>query len=291
MTTGQAIAMDRLTVTRPAPVPIERLVLVRDVDEVIATLPRIFNLCRAAQETALRLAFDRPASMDGIAEEILREGMMRLCVMWPQMLGLTPARPDMQAPRRALFGDVGAFPGTVAAFQAFLASDQGVAPVLRAINNRFAPGVAAVSGLSDVTDATVMDAGAVENSPALRHADHPVLTHIAQTHGRAPLWRAVARVLDVQSALLGTVPAMRMGADGVAIVPAARGVYAVRARTDGGRVTAFSRITPTDHMLATGGAIDQTLDSLSNGQRGLAPLALALMDPCVPLTIKGLEDA
>jgi hypothetical protein len=56
-------------------------------------------------------------------------------------------------------------------------------------------------------------------------------------------------------------------------------------------VTAFSRITPTDHMLASGGAIDQTMDSLSNGQRGLAPLALALMDPCVPLTIKGLEDA
>ena len=42
---------------------------------------------------------------------------------------------------------------------------------------------------------------------------------------------------------------------GAAVIPAARGVYGVRAEVERGRVVAFERRTPTDHLLAPGGAV------------------------------------
>ena len=60
----------------------------------------------------------------------------------------------------------------------------------------------------------------------------------------------------------GDLPEPRVTAQGVAMVPAARGTYAVSAQAQDGRVTQFRRATPTDHMLAPGGIMQRSLASL-----------------------------
>ncbi|MEM6677592.1 MAG: hypothetical protein AAF675_06950 [Pseudomonadota bacterium] len=70
-----------------------RLVLGRPVDAVAALLPRLFNLCRAAQTVALRAALGLPPDPDGqpIATEVARDHLMRFHVLWPRLLGQVPA--------------------------------------------------------------------------------------------------------------------------------------------------------------------------------------------------------
>ncbi len=75
---------------------------------------------------------------------------------------------------------------------------------------------------------------------------------------------------------------------GVAAVQAARGAYALRLVQEGGVVTAIARRTPTDHQLAPGGPLERALAALPADGRALAPLVLALHDPCIPVTVTGL---
>jgi hypothetical protein len=78
---------------------------------------------------------------------------------------------------------------------------------------------------------------------------------------------------------------------GRALVPAARGLYAVAARVEGGRVAAFARVTPTDHLLAPGGVLDRSLAALPADRGALAPLLLDILDPCSPVQVMEAEDA
>jgi hypothetical protein len=76
--------------------------------------------------------------------------------------------------------------------------------------------------------------------------------------------------------------------NGVAVVQASRGTYALRITQSAGLVTGLMRRTPTDHMLATGGALEQALSHL---HPALAPMVLALHDPCVPVTVQEVQHA
>ncbi|TCO70557.1 HupK protein [Rhodovulum euryhalinum] len=276
----------------PAPAPVEALVLGRTPDEAAELLPRLFNLCRAAQGMGARLALGLPvgaADHAALAAEIGREHLIRLCVLWPRRLGLPAAPlpgPDTLA--GAVFGRRG-LPDP-AGFDGWLASGQGVAPVLAAIAAAFGPGEA-VADVPLPSPATLAAPVAQENSPVARHPKAPLLAEVARRFGRGPLWRAVARLIDLEAVAAGRADlAPRRHGDWVHVA-AARGTYALSARVTGGRVTALARRTPTDHLLAGGGALAQVLASLPPAKAHLAPLVVDILDPCVPVVIREAQHA
>ncbi|GAB4258334.1 MAG: HupK protein [Pararhodobacter sp.] len=299
MASARPLSFPRLS-ARPAPaVPAARLVVGKPVEDAAELLPRLFNLCRAAQGTAARLALGLQLAegwQETMRQEILRDHLLRLFLVWPGRLGLGAGAPpagrehDAGAAARAVFGPAARAPATPEALAAFLCSGHGVAPVLSRIGAAFAPGEAAAA-LPFVTPETALTPGAVDNSVAARHAEHPALRALADRHGRGPLWRAAARLFDIAACLDGSLPAPATPAPGVALVPAARGLYAVRAKTRDGRVAAFARVTPTDHLLAPGGVLAHSLATLPAEKAGLAPLVLDILDPCSPVRLEEGNDA
>ncbi len=285
-------------VAQPAPgLPVDRLVVGRGVDEVASLLPRLFNLCRAAQGAAVEAALGRTVSSDGIQQEILRDHLLKFHVTWPAFFGFPPCplpgdwAEGGKALRQTVFGPAGTAPATPADFFAFLEGEEGYAPILRRIDGCFAMGEAVAEGLAPVLPATVWNVGRTDNSVAARQADHPVMVAIAANRGQGPLWRAAARLYDIAAVLSDDIPPVLSPSDGEAIVPAARGTYAVRIMARNGMVTRFERVTPTDHLLAEGGTLDRTLASLPADKAGLGPLLLDILDPCSPVRLKEVAHA
>ncbi|MDE3237890.1 MAG: hydrogenase expression/formation protein HupK [Paracoccaceae bacterium] len=275
------------------PLPLDRLLIGKPVAEAAALMPRLFNLCRAAQATAAHLALGLPAPDDALRleAEVLRDHMVKLFLTLPQLLGLSPRPfPAKGTEAGSLFGATGRFPETPAAFDRWLAAGEGVAPVLSALCDRFRPGEA-VADLPDVTEATALAPIARENSCALRHAGHPVLDRLAATHGRGPLWRTAARVRDASACLDRALPAPRILTDGTVVTPAARGQYAVKARAEDGCVAAFRRVTPTDHLLAPGGMLTQSFASLPPAKADLSALLIEILDPCLPVSLTQVMES
>lgn len=56
-------------------------------------------------------------------------------------------------------------------------------------------------------------------------------------------------------------------------------------------VTALSRVTPTDHLLAPCGALALSLASLPAAKAGLAALVIDILDPCVAVSVQELAHA
>ena len=286
-----------LRAVRAPGLPVSRLVVGRQVDEVARLLPRLFNLCRAAQSAAVEAALGRAVTQDGIAKEILRDHLLKFHVTWPGFFGL-PALPLPEdwaeggdSLRRSVFGPTGQAPADADGFFAFLAGDEGYAPVLRRIAGCFPEGEAASDGIAPVSPETMWCDAPVDNSVAVRVAAHPAMRGIAARYGRGPLWRAAARLFDIASVVDGDVPPILTPAPGEAIVPAARGSYAIRIQCEGGTVTAFARVTPTDHLLAEHGVLDRSLAHLPAAKAGLGPLLLDILDPCSPVRLREVAHA
>lgn len=271
-------------VTAPPPLPVAQLALGKSPEHVAELIPRLFNLCRAAQAVGVRMALGLPVP-DGVdlCEDIRRDHVMRLAVLLPTRLGLPRRTPiDWTVPQSDALLD--GFPETPQAFLSYLSGGRGIAPLLRAVAAAF-PGRSGTTGvLPVVSEETAFDAVALENSVATRHLDHPVMQFIEDSHGRGPLWRVVARALDLQAVERGILPEPRLVAPGCALVPAARGLYAVRARVEKGRVTELTRVTPSDHLLAPGGLMDQGLATVQT--RDAAQTLVDILDPCVPLKLE-----
>ncbi|GFE63760.1 hydrogenase expression/formation protein HupK [Litoreibacter roseus] len=281
---------------RPMPtLPVADMVLGQTPETAAAFLPRLFNLCRVAQGIAARAAFGLPLSdgwQDDLRREIVKEHVVKLCLKWPGLLCLPPrALPrdwatDDDALRRALFGEAWPLPQTYSAFCAFLGSDVPIAPVLRAIKMLFPARTGSRSALPLTTSDTIFSEMLQENSVAARHANHPVLRQIETVNGRGPLWNAIAVIYDIAACLDHSALSVTFK-HGYAVVPAARGFYAIRAGVTGNRVTSFARLTPTDHLLADGGPLDQSLATLPADRAGaLAPLLLSILDPCFPVALE-----
>lgn len=268
---------------RPAALPVARLLRGRDAREVAEMLPRLFNLCGAAQGEAARLALglgtdDRDE--DATRREVLRDHLAKLFIAWPRLLGLAPqplpanwaegGRPLS----RAIWGHA-EMPGDL---RRWLGWDEGVAPVLSAIAETFSKGEAeaALPVLSHPFAVTAED-----NSPAARVADHPLMQEAEARFGRGPLWRALGRAVDLQAAIEDVFGA-ESPAPGRATAPAARGTYAIEVALHDGRLTDLTRITPTDHLLAPGGVLERSLATLPADKARLAPLVVDILDPCVP---------
>lgn len=298
---------------KPSPaLPVDRLVVGKRTDEVAVLIPRLFSLCRAAQGAAVATCLGRPADPQGIAQEILRDHMLKICVTWPNLLGLAPRSVPLIRPAagagispdtpgssalptslagekdvaEAAFGALRRPPATSEEFEAFLASGTGAAPVLARIDACFAAGEACANALPPVDAISILGGAPVENSNATRHLDHPVMRHIETMRGRGPLWRATARLYDIAMALDDTLPAIALTGPGQALVPATRGAYAMRIDTDGEIVTHFARVTPTDSLIAPGGVLDRSLATLPADKSGLWTLLLNILDPCSPVRLE-----
>ncbi|MCE5972357.1 HupK protein [Sinirhodobacter sp. WL0062] len=276
-------------ITQAAGLPVAGMMLGRPSEQVAELMPRLFNLCAVAQGLAVRLSLDLPVQgASDLSREILRDHLAKLCQHWPRFLGLEP-RPLPQDWRHgggcvaaAIWG--GPRPISV---RDWIVSQRGVAPILQAIANRFDAGeaVACLPALNAPLAKT-----AQENSPAGRMAEEPLMLQISSEFGKGPLWRAFGRLLDL-SHWAEHVPVPHCIADGTALVPAARGTYAFRARAKDGLVCALSRVTPTDHMIAPGGALEQSLASLPQAKLSQAALVVDILDPCVPVRIEEAAHA
>ncbi|RLL65104.1 hypothetical protein [Paenirhodobacter hankyongi] len=282
---GAALAVQ---IVPPAPLPVAALMRGRPAEEVAQLLPRLFNLCGAAQGLAARLALGLPADAADTRREILRDHLAKLCLSGPRLLGLDPR------PLPAGWAEGGAGLSVAlwggdkpADLAGWLASGRGMAPLLAEIAARFAPGEA-TADLPPLTEPMALTAQ--ENSPAGRVAEDPLMRAAEAAFGRGPLWRALGRLVDLDAFCAAPRPA-RVTEDGTALVAAARGTYALRAETEAGRVTALSRVTPTDHLLAPGGALERALATLPAAKAGLAALVVDLLDPCVAVDLQELSDA
>lgn len=282
-----------MRVIPPAPLPLAALVAGRPAGEVAALLPRLFNLCRGAQSLAADLALGLPprVSMAELRAEILREHLCRLCLILPRLLGLSPRAMPAPEGAGALLGPAGRMPETVETLMDWAEGPAPLAPVVAALIAALAPGQATGPDLPMVTPATALTLTAQENSAAGRCADHPLLRALSAQGGRGPLWRLTGMLVDLERTIAGDLPRATIH-HGTALVPAARGLYALRVELDTeGRVTRLDRATPTDHLLAPGGALQSALDALPPTRHALAPLIVALHDPCVPVTLQEVQDA
>ena len=275
----------------PAPA-LDALLIGKPVAEVADTLPRLFNLCASAQGMAARLSLGLPPiphAQTLLAREILRDHLLALCLTLPRLAGL-PVRNLPDGWHRAtdlgpmLWG--GAQPDDLGAW---LNSGLGLSPLVARVQALFASGEGEARALPMVDPANVDGVAPVENSPAARHAGTPLMQQAEVMAGRGPLWRLMGRLCDAQAASRGALPSPHLRACGMALVPAARGVYALRLTQEDGVLRAIHRITPTDHMLAPQGALRLALNSLRNP--ALAPLLVALHDPCVPVTPRQVQHA
>jgi len=248
----------------------------RPVAEAAALLPRLFNLCRMAQGTAARLTLGLPVSGEDTGAEVIRDHMARLHVTLRQAFGLSP-RP-LPAATPDLFGPSATLPQNLSGLRDWLAQDHPLAELGRAVQAAFPPGHAVTPALPQPAPLL----SPAENSAAGRQAQHPLMQALEQAGGRGPLCRYIGILADLAAAMTGALPPPRLLADGTAVVQAARGHYFLRIGQTAGRVTTLARLTPTDHQLAPGGALDHALRGLPPG---LAPRLVALIDPCVPVTI------
>ncbi|HHZ09085.1 MAG TPA: hypothetical protein GX405_09945 [Rhizobiales bacterium] len=262
------------------PLPLEALVLGRPVAEVVELLPRIFNLCRAAQDAAARLSLGL-VPRDGLEAETIRDHVLKLCVTLPRTFGGSPLA--IPADPAVLLGPKG-LPADLAGLASWQSPAAALADLIR---DSFAPGMACCAHLP--APPQPLAEGAFENSAAGRQSMHPLLRSVEASHGRGPLWRYLGLLADLEAALDGRLPVPRVE-DGVAVVPAARGSYALWLRQAGGRVIGIVRRTPTDHLLAPEGALLQSLRTLPPTMKMHAGV-LALHDPCVPVTVREAAHA
>lgn len=266
-------------ITRSADLPLEALLIGRPVEEAAELLPRLFNLCRMAQGTAARLALGLAGAEGDPTAEILHDHAAKIFVTLRRSFGLPPVSVPASLTPQGLFGPAGVLPDTLTGLQDWLRADLPAAALARQIVARFAKGVACAPALPEAP--TPLARGAYENSAALRQADLPLMRAI-ERQGRGPLWRYMGMLADAGEALAGRLPPPQVHGD-LAVVQAARGAYALRITQAQGRVTGLQRQTPTDHILAQGGALEQALSGL---EPALAPLVIALHDPCVPVTVQ-----
>ncbi len=253
------------------------LVIGRPVEEVAALLPRLFNLCRMAQSTAACLALGLPGEGDPGAE-VIRDHLAQIFVTLRRAFGMAPLRPDVAG----VFGPAGGLPRDPGELTGWMSADIPAADLARAVVQCFPTGMAVCRPLPAPQGAMT---GAFENSPAGRQASHPLLRAIEADQGRGPLWRYLGMLADLEAALAGQLPAPRRLPDGTAVVQAARGAYALRLAQSAGRVTDMTRVTPTDHQLAPGGALEQALAGLPTHRADLALRLVALHDPCILVTL------
>lgn len=304
----------RATLRPPQHPPIAEFLTGKPVEEAARLVPLVWNICAAAQEAAVRsaLGFAMPEGLTGrIRAETLREHAIKLCAVWPGLLGEAAAREALGAAahaaddpaaadtlRAAVFAPLTGAPASLSDLESWAKAGQ-TAParaVARLLSDWDAGWGRADLALLDTAGPvdweTATQAGQpVENAPACRLADAPLLTDIAARRGHGLLWRIAARLVELDRLLSGA-PAEALAAPGIA--NAARGAMYVRAAAQDGTMTGFARLSPTDFALAPGGVLETALATLPAEPdaplRAIAQMIVETVDPCIATELE-VSDA
>jgi hypothetical protein len=297
------------TLASPQAVPIAAVLLGQDRETAATLVGRVFGVCAAAQEAAARSALGLPVDARMIARvraETLREHVMKLCLVWPPLAGLAPAAEiaalcrtaatdaDARVRLRAgLFGGGAALPSDWDGFVAWMrAADTVPARTCAALRRDWDAAWGRTDGRSldaaadpDWPTATQFGSG-VDNGVAPRQALSPLVAAVAEMVGTGPLWRIAARLAEVDRLLSDDAfdPVRRPG-----VVEAARGTLYVRAGHEGGAVTAFERLSPTDFAVYDHGTLQTALETLPPDAAdldGKVGLVIETIDPCVPTDVE-----
>ena len=293
----------------PKPLPLADLLFGKSPDEASRFIPLVYNICAAAQELAARSALGldlHEESYARVAEEMLRDHVLKLSTIWPVAMGETACRDALPLVGRAL-GDPQAAKGLKDAVLGvgrdipedwnslchwMGAGETGAARTFAAVA-AWTP----VWGLADLPPLEVDtpvdwvdasgDGGPVENSAAARAAPSRLMREIAEQRGHGPLWRMAARLVEVDQILSGqALPALAKRG----VAQAARGAMMADAGVEGGRVTFFRRLSPTDFALAPGGLLETAFASLPGDPSApleqIARMVLETIDPCLPTELE-----
>lgn len=282
---GVGVALSRMP-----PAPVEALLIGRPVAEARSLLERLFAVCGKAHTAAFDLALGLETAGSGdLAEEIRVNHLALLFVHLPPLLGLPPNPPPRQELTAAILGQAASL-FAAGDLSGWLSSNSGLASLLSRIAAAFAPGEADPA-LPPLAMGAAPRPGLALNLPAARVAGHPIMRQAAERFGRGPLWQALGLVADLLA--LGVperLTAKRLG-PGQALAPTARGSCFLTAQARNGQLTHFQRLTPTDDLTTPGGALERALARLDTARIGLAPLVVALLNPCEQVTVTEMADA
>ena len=270
--------------------PVARIFIGRPPQFVRDAVPRLYALCRTAQQVAAHAALAAAAGEPATAAdaralwlEFLHETFWRLLLDWPPALGVPPA-PDAFVAWRA----AGREGDPVAATQRLFADtlDELAEKCLARLVDRDTPDFAFPALLPEPWLASWR--GAAERPPPWR-----VPASIAAAYRQR-----LAAARRASTALAGGLPFPLAAAGdsgwGVAQVLTARGVLTHAVSVDNGLVTRYRVQAPTDESFAAAAP----LAGLLAGQRFALPAeawraleqAILALDSCLPHTVE-LNDA
>ncbi len=129
----------------------------------------------------------------------------------------------------------------------------------------------------------------VETGPSARLAAHPLLAEVRERHGNGLLARLLARLIEIAQLAIypDTQQTVRTSANGLGIsqLEASRGRLCHRVILDGGRVTRYRILAPTEWNFRPDGPAAQALATVDAhdhpGARRQAELLIHAADPCV----------
>lgn len=300
--------------TPPSPLPVETWLQGKSTTEAARLVPMVFNICAAAQGLAVRSALGLNVEKeleDGVRAESLREHAVKLCLVWPPLLGEAASRDALVHAGRALNDSVAANALRKAVF-----APMAQAPVnLSELRDWAETGATAASrafarllsdwdpawGRADLPmfdPAQTVDwpeasqGGApVENAPGSRVSDHALLKGIAAQLGHGMLYRMATRLVELDQLLGGAASTPHTGRG---VAQAARGAMLVQATIKDDRIERFARLSPTDFALHSGGVLETALATLPTTAdvplRSIAQMVIETIDPCIATELE-VRDA
>lgn len=284
---------------------VARVLVGRDVGEVVPVLGRMFAICPAAQQLAARLALAAAeGEMDGSGEivalagrargESLREHGLRVLLGWSAALGETPDRELAARVNLETRGDaldevaerIGqwVFGGPTEQWLV----DENLARWAARGETLAARFVARALAEDMVPQAPAMPSGTLVE----RHAAHRALAGLAP--GSLATFHA-ARLADLARLVAGggrEMPAAQLTGPGAAqvTVDCSRGALSHRVRVTQGRVSGYEIVSPTDAAFADEGFGRRWLDAVAtlpaDGREGAVHAILAALDPCTETRVE-----
>jgi hypothetical protein len=288
--------------------------------EVAQRIPRLFPLCRAAQQAASAAALEtalsevpsdtkRHAWAQRVALEAAGDHLQRLLISWPEELGSAPHSAELQAWRKRLatadsLGIANELGPILLGWSKTLSTPrfaENPPPDHAPLLPYFDAAMLAL-GLEHLTEADDASFSAQphwqgiagEVGPLARHALHPeVATYLSEGRRIAARHAAcrvdladLARGLTVPERLPTLVDVVRIGESGaLARVDTARGMLIHRVTLTAGRVSRYLIVAPTEWNFHPAGPFTRELqgrpaNSREEVLRTARLLALAL-DPCL----------
>lgn len=312
---AEAGVISAVDITSTRPTDVARLFIGKPVEEMCASVGRVFSLCGTAQTIAALLACEAALGIGsapgvqaarGLARlaEMLTQTTMRLALHWPRALGLELS-PDLV---RACL-DIEAAIGTEVLGAGWKVPGAGVGRPDAELGERLnaldtllqaadpGEGLAraiaedGLEGYGALPEGVAPEAGALARTWA-----HETVTFAREAHGAGLAARLAASRAELSLLPLLMIEAfdrvaeelarraVRDTGDGEAVVETARGPLTHRLSVEDGIVTAFATEAPTEANFAPGGPAAAGLVGARADSRA-AELHVLAIDPCVAAVV------